>query len=311
MTADTTVVATAAGARPRGALRRGRMFRGLALLPAVVVLVLLTVVPVVNLFAMALSEITFSRGNVTWTFAPMRNLQTLAGDSLFRIATLNTLVFVVVSVSIEMLLGTMLAVLAASVRRGKGIIRTVTILPILVSAVAIGAMWRLMYSYDFGLFNQVLGALGLGKVGWLSEASIALFSVVIVDIWHWTPLVFLILFAAAEGLPRDVIEAARIDGATRWQLLRYVILPLLGPAIAVAFIFRTIAAFKVFDQIVLLTGGGPGSSTEVLSLRLYRVFFEQNALGYGALLSVLTIAMILAFLLTARLATRRRGEADA
>jgi multiple sugar transport system permease protein len=282
MTARTTIPEP--GARPRGAPRRGRMFRRLALVPAVVVLVLLTVVPMINLLAMALSEITFSRGTVSWTFAPMKNLQTLAGDDLFRVATLNTIFFVAVSVSAEMVLGTGLAVLAASMRRGKGVVRTVTILPILVSAVAIGAMWRLMYSYDFGLFNQILGALGLGKVGWLSDPSIALLSVVIVDIWHWTPLVFLILFAAAEALPRDVIEAARIDGTTRWQLLRYVILPLLGPAIAVAFIFRTIAAFKVFDQIVLLTGGGPGSSTEVLSLRLYRVFFEQNALGYGALL---------------------------
>src|SRR6478735_3738610 len=148
------------GLRPRGAPQRRRTFRVLALLPAVVVLVLLTIVPVVNLFAMALSQTTFSRGAVSWTFAPMQNLQTLGGDSLFRIATWNTLVFVVVSVSIEMVLGTALAVLAASVRRGKAVIRTVTILPILVSAVAIGAMWRLMYSYDFGLFNQILGTVG-------------------------------------------------------------------------------------------------------------------------------------------------------
>lgn len=307
----TLPIASSVGARPRGAPRRSRSFRRLALLPAVVVLVLLTVVPVVNLLLMSVSEITFSRGDVTWIFAPLKNLRTLAGDSLFRIATVNTLVFVLLSVTAEMILGIALAVLAASVRRGKSVIRTVTILPILVSSVAIGAMWRLMYSYDFGLFNQILEAIGLGKVGWLSETSIALLSVVIVDIWHWTPLVFLILFAAVEGLPRDVIEAARIDGATRWQLLRHVILPLLAPAIAVAFIFRAIAAFKVFDQIVLLTGGGPGSATEVLSLRLYRVFFEQNALGYGALLSVLTIAMILAFLITARFATRRVGGPDA
>lgn len=307
----TLPIVSSVGARPRGAPRRSRSFRRLALLPAVVVLVLLTVVPVVNLLLMSVSEITFSRGDVTWIFAPLKNLRTLAGDSLFRIATVNTLVFVLLSVTAEMILGIALAVLAASVRRGKSVIRTVTILPILVSSVAIGAMWRLMYSYDFGLFNQILEAIGLGKVGWLSETSIALLSVVIVDIWHWTPLVFLILFAAVEGLPRDVIEAARIDGATRWQLLRHVILPLLAPAIAVAFIFRAIAAFKVFDQIVLLTGGGPGSATEVLSLRLYRVFFEQNALGYGALLSVLTIAMILAFLITARFATRRVGGPDA
>ncbi|MFT4013843.1 MAG: sugar ABC transporter permease [Paracoccus sp. (in: a-proteobacteria)] len=295
-------------AAPRRDPRGLRAFRRFALLPAVIVLVLLTVVPVVNLMLMAMAEISFSRGSLNWSFAPMRNLAMLAGDRLFLTAIWNTLVFVVLSVSAEMALGIALAVLAASVRRGKGVIRTITILPILVSPVAIGAMWRLMYSYDFGLLNQILAGLGLSRVQWLSDTSIALLSVVVVDIWHWTPLVFLILFAAVEGLPRDVIEAARIDGATRWQLLRHVILPLLAPAIAVAFIFRAIAAFKVFDQIVLLTGGGPGTSTEVLSLRLYKVFFEQNNMGYGALLSVMTIAIILAFLLTAWTA-RRATEA--
>jgi multiple sugar transport system permease protein len=267
-------------------------------------LVLLTVVPMLNLFAMALAEISVSRGQTEWVFRPLANLSLLLDDTQFLTATLNTLLFTVLSVSVELVLGIGLALLAASVRRGKGWIRTVTILPILVSPVAIGAMWRLIYSYDFGPLNQILEAFGLAKVGWLSETSIALLSVVVVDVWHWTPLVFLILFAGVEGLPREVIEAARIDGANRRQLLRHIVLPLLAPAIAVAFIFRSIAAFKVFDQIVLLTGGGPGTATEVLSLRLYKVFFEQNVMGYGALLSVVTIAMILAFLLSARFSLR-------
>lgn len=290
--------------RPSGATRRKQAFRRFALWPATILLFLLTVVPMLNLFAMALAEITISRGKTEWVFNPLANLDLLFGDKLFLTATWNTILFVVLSVSVELVLGIALALLAASVRRGKGLIRTVTILPILVSPVAIGAMWRLMYSYDFGLFNQILEAVGLAKVGWLSETSIALLSVVIVDIWHWTPLVFLILFAGVEGLPREVIEAARIDGANRRQLLRHIILPLLAPAIAVAFIFRSIAAFKVFDQIVLLTGGGPGTSTEVVSLRLYKVYFEQNAMGYGALLSLVTVAMILVFLLTARVGMR-------
>jgi multiple sugar transport system permease protein len=131
----------------------------------------------------------------------------------------------------------------------------------------------------------------------------ALWSVVLVDIWHWVPFVFLILFAAVEGLPRDVLEAARVDGATRWQLFARVTLPLLMPAIVVAFVFRSILAFKAFDEVFLLTGGGPGTSSELLSLHLFKVFFEQNQLGYGALLSVLTIAGVLALLAIGRRAT--------
>jgi multiple sugar transport system permease protein len=120
--------------------------------------------------------------------------------------------------------------------------------------------------------------------------------VVIVDVWHWVPFVFLILVAAVEGLPREVLEAARVDGATRWQAFTRVTLPLLMPAIVVAFLFRAILAFKAFDEVFLLTGGGPGTSSELLSLHLFKVFFEQNQLGYGALLSVLTIAGVLALL---------------
>jgi multiple sugar transport system permease protein len=142
-------------------------------------------------------------------------------------------------------------------------------------------------------------------VSWLGSPSLALWSVVIVDIWHWTPFVFLILFAAVEGLPQDVIEAGHVDGASGWQLLRYVTLPLLMPALTVAFLFRSILAFKAFDEVYLLTGGGPGTSSELLSLHLYRVFFEQNQLGYGALLSVLTMAGILMALALGRRVARK------
>jgi multiple sugar transport system permease protein len=182
--------------------------------------------------------------------------------------------------------------------------RTVMILPILVPPVAIGSMWKLMYNYDFGVFNQMLTAVGLPPVNWLGSTALALWAVVLVDVWHWVPFVFLILFAAVEALPVDVLEAARVDGATRWQLLRRVILPLLWPAIVVAMLFRTIHAFKVFDEVYLLTSGGPGTSTELLTLHLYKVFFEQNQLGYGALLSLALIAAVVAFLLVGARATR-------
>ena len=285
-----------------------RTFRHWSLLPAVVLFVLLTAYPVANLVRMSVSTIEFAQGTETWTFTPLRNFALLRADEVIPPAVRNTLIFVVAAVAIEMVLGLALALLVAGVSRGKGLVRTVMILPILVPPVAIGSMWKLLYNYDFGVFNQALVALGLPPANWLGSTTLALWSVIIVDVWHWVPFVFLILFAAVEALPVDVLEAARVDGATRSQVLRRVTLPLLKPAIVVALLFRTILAFKVFDEVYLLTSGGPGTSTELITLHLYKVFFEQNQLGYGALLSLVLIAAILAFLLVARQATLRIAQ---
>ena len=274
-----------------------RTFRHWSLLPAVVLFVLLTIYPVANLFRMSVSTIEFTSGGEIWTFAPLTNLALLRADEVVRPAVINTLLFVVVAVAFEMMLGLALAILVAGVAHGKGLVRTVMILPILVPPVAIGSMWKLLYNYDFGIFNQALTALGLPPANWLGSTSLALWSVVVVDVWHWVPFVFLILLAAVEGLPVEALEAARVDGATRWQLFSWVMLPLLRPALVVALVFRTILAFKVFDEVYLLTSGGPGTSTELASLHLYKVFFDQNQLGYGALLSLTLIAAIVAFLL--------------
>lgn len=289
--------AARAGRRRR---RNDLLFRWGAFAPALIVMAVLTVWPALNLLAMSVSTISFSQGETIWQFTPLKNIAQLAGDSLFFVNMRTTLIFVVVSVFLEMVLGFALAVVVSSVPRGKGLTRTLMILPILVPPVAIGSMWKLMYNYDFGIFNQILGLVNLGPVGWLSDSNIALLSVIAVDVWHWTPFVFLILFAGVEGLPRDVIEAARVDGAKTMQIVRRIVLPLMMPAITVAFIFRSILAFKVFDQIFLLTSGGPGTATEVVSLRLYSVFFDQNQLGYGALMSIVIILAVLIFLVTAR-----------
>ena len=277
-----------------------RTFRHWSLLPAVLLFVALTLYPLVNLVRMSVSTIAFADGAETWRFTPGANFAQLAGDDVLWSAIANTVLFVVVSVTVEMILGLALAIAVAGIVRGKTWIRTVLILPILVPPVAIGSMWKLMYNYDFGIFNQTLAALGAAPVNWLGSTSLALTSVIVVDIWHWVPFVFLILFAAVEGLPVDLLEAARVDGATRWQVVWRIMIPLLRPAIVVAFLFRTILAFKVFDEVYLLTSGGPGTSTELINLHLYKVFFEQNQLGYGALLSLAVIAAIVSFLLVAR-----------
>jgi multiple sugar transport system permease protein len=287
--------------------RLNATFRHWSLLPAVVLFAILTVYPVLNLIAMSVSTITFKGSTDFWAFTPRRNWEALFADPSLGAAAINTLIFVVVAVAVEMLLGVGLALLVGAMTRGKGLLRTIMIVPILVPPVAIGSMFKLMYNYDFGLFNQMLALVGVAPVSWLGSTSMALWSVIIVDIWHWVPFVFLIMFAAVEGLPVDVLEAGRVDGATRVQLLRYVTLPLLLPAITVALLFRSILAFKAFDEVYLLTGGGPGTSSEILSLHLYRVFFEQNQLGYGAMLSVLTIVGVLLLLgMGRRVAARTR-----
>ena len=281
-------------------------FRYWSLWPCIGILGALSVYPVLQLVPMALSTIEIAGGVPVWNFTPRRNLDMLMADAVLRDSLRNTFVFVALSVLAEMVLGFFLALFIACMKRGRGLARTVMILPILLPPVAIGSMWKLMYNYDFGLFNQMLRAIGIGPANFLGNVDFALLAVVAVDIWHWTPLVFLILFAAIESLPGEVLEAARIDGASMGQTIRLVILPLLAPALAVAALFRAIAAFKAFDQVYLLTSGGPGTATEIVSLHLNRVFFEQNQLGYGAMLSLAVIGAIAASLGVARLSAPRR-----
>ena len=280
--------------------RLNATFKHWSLLPAVLVFVALTAYPIVNLLRMSVSTVEFRDGRELWSFTPGRNWEALVTDTGLGPTIVNTLLFVAVAVIVEMILGLALALLVGGMVRGKGLMRTIMIIPILVPPVAIGSMWKLMYNYDFGVFNQALTAIGLAPVNWLGSTKVALAAVILVDIWHWVPFVFLILFAAVEGVPPDVIEAARIDGASNRQVTWRIIIPLLKPALAVALIFRSILAFKTFDEVFLLTSGGPGTSTELVSLHLYKVFFEQNQLGYGALLSLAIIAAVVAFLLVSR-----------
>lgn len=282
-----------------------RHFKILAILPTVILLLGLTVAPAVELVGMAMSQISFENMQEVRVPALLSNIEQLTNDWIYGKALVNTLIFVFVSTSFEMLLGFGLALVVSNVTYAKGVIRTATLLPILIPPVVIGSMWRLMYNPDFGIINDLLAYVGVAPLDLLGSVDTALLSVIIVDVWHWTPFIFLILLAAIEGLPAQVLEAANIDGASYAQKLRFVILPMIWPALMVAFMFRSIMAFKVFDQIFLLTSGGPGTSSEVVSLYVYKVYFQQNRLGYGALLAIVTIAVVCAYLAVFQLAQRR------
>lgn len=291
-------------------MKSDTFWRYATLAPAVILFVLLTILPLFNLLALSFHDVEWLNREALWEWVGLGNYAKLPQDSLFRSGILNTIIFAVLAVAFQMILGFWLALMTTRVTRFRVFYRAVFILPILVPGIIIGAIWKLMYSYDFGVINQAVLLLGGTPVDWLGNPNLALLSVIIVDVWHWTPFCFLLMLASLESLPQDIFEAAEIDGANKRQVLRHIILPLMMPAIIVTFIFRMILAFKVFDEIYLLTGGGPGTSTEVISFTIYRRFFTEDQSGYGSAMSVATIVVIATLIILAsRFATKKGPEA--
>ncbi|MBL8697817.1 MAG: sugar ABC transporter permease [Alphaproteobacteria bacterium] len=282
-------------------------WRWLTFAPALAFMVVLSVLPVLNLAVMSFFKIGWKDAKSIWEPVGLANYRALGGDVLFGASLRNTVIFALASVALQMVIGFALALWCSKVARGRTAYRMIFILPLLIPGIVIGAIWKLMLNSDFGLVNQVLELVGIWPVDWLGDGDVALFSVVMVDIWHWTPFCFLLLLAGIESLPQDIYESARVDGATGWQELAWITLPLMLPAILVTFAFRLIVAFKVFDEVYLLTGGGPGTATEVLSFTIYQRFFTEDRAGYGAAMSIAAIFLVCLLLVAALSARRRTG----
>lgn len=260
--------------------------------PLVLVLAFFTLAPILYLAVVSFNNIEWAEGHAIWTFVGWANYADVADAPFFSASIRNTAIFAVVAVSAEMVLGFGLALLVSRLVRSRALFITIFLIPLLVPPIVIGAMWRLLYNFDFGLINHTLLWFGLNGVNWLGDPKIALSSIIILDIWHWTPFTFLLLLAGLEGLPEDVFEAAHIDGATGWQQIRFVTLPMMMPVILVTLFTRALLAIKVFDEVFLLTSGGPGTSTEVLSLSVFRTFFLEDRRGDGAALAIMTIGLV-------------------
>ncbi|MEL6887368.1 MAG: sugar ABC transporter permease [Pseudomonadota bacterium] len=227
-------------------------------------------------------------------FVGLKNYITLWNDPNFHESLVVTLRFAFFVVSIEMVLGVGLALLLDRDIRGMSVLRTMFILPMMIAPVVVGLMWRYMYHPTIGTFNRFLESIGLPKVDWLGDY--ALTSIIIADIWQWTPFIFILSLAALQSLPRSALEAARIDGATAWQQIWHIKLPLMMPVLIVTGLLRLIDAFKVLEVILVMTNGGPGLSTEILALRISRTATEFRELGVAAAMS--NYLLILLLLLT-------------
>lgn len=193
-----------------------------------------------------------------------------------------------------MVLGVALALVLDREMRGISVFRTIFILPMMVAPIVVGLIWRFMYNEQFGSLTKLLKAFGLPAVPWLSSPDVALISVIISDVWQWTPFIFILSLAALQSLPASAIEAARIDGASQWQAILHIKLPLMMPVIVIAALLRLIDAFKVLEVIYILTEGGPGLSTEILSLHIYKTAFVSQQLGRASALSNLLLLLVLA-----------------
>jgi multiple sugar transport system permease protein len=296
-------VSASAASASVGDARRWRYY---TLAPALTIYLLLALLPIANLVAMSIHDIRWVEGVAQWTYAGGRHFAELPSDPLFRAGLFNTTLFAALAVAAEMVLGFFLALFVSRIGAGRVAYRTIFLLPILLPGIVIGAIWKLMYNPDFGIINQLLGAVGLAGHDWLGDGALAFASVVVVDIWHWTPFVFLLLLAGLESLPQDVFEAAKMDGASAWAELRFLTFPMMLPTLAVTLVFRLIVSFKVFDEVYLLTGGGPGTATEVVSFTIYRRFFTEDRMGYGSAISVVTLFLLTLVIVLCLAAARRR-----
>ncbi|NNU62825.1 carbohydrate ABC transporter permease [Ochrobactrum soli] len=220
-----------------------------------------------------------------------------------------TIVYTVLSVLIELVLGLALALLIrhglAKNWRGFSVFRVVLCIPIMIAPLIWAFYFKSMYSPQFGLFNTILSWLGFAPVAWVNSPAIALYSLMVADAWQWTPFMFAILLAGLLTLPEEVTEAAIIDGATRWQILRLVELPLLKPILMVALLLRTIDSLKNIDLMIVITQGGPGTSTEILNYYAYSTSFQRFQMGSGAALALIVFVVIMALVLALMAALNR------
>ncbi len=215
-------------------------------------------------------------------FIGIDNYLFLFRDDRFLNAFKNTLYFTVLSVTLELLLGLSIAILLNRSFRMKGLMRAIVLIPWAIPTVVSAKMWEWIYNTDFGILNYLLGV----KINWLGSPFWAINAAVFMDVWKTTPFVVILLTAGLQVIPKDLYQAARVDGAGRWDIFTRIVLPLLKPVILVVLIFRTLDAFRVFDAIYVLTGGGPANTTETLSIYAYKVLFQTLQFGYGSTLAV-------------------------
>ena len=284
----------ASSAGPVTLARQEQRFALALLAPALLLLLITTTIPLVYLAWNSMQRIDLG---MPWLsgFAGLDNYAKMGSDPRFWSSLWLTLVYTASTVALQVVIGLSLALLVLQIPKGQGVLRIAAILPIVLAPVVVGLFWRtLVLAPDFGLVDLVTRSAGFGSYNWLGDPQLALISVIAIHTWQWTPFAFLVMLATLSTLPPDVYEAARLDRARPWQRFVYITLPLIRPAIVMVVIMRTMTALSAFAAIFAATGGGPGSSTEILNLYAYRTSFSELNVGYGASLAMVLMGITLA-----------------
>ncbi len=273
-------------------MRNSRWASALFVGPAVLVMAAACLYPVLSAFQLSLFDWSMGTPWSSARWVGIDNFVSAFSNPRVWSSLWTTLMFAAVCVSIEMALGIGLALALEHPVRGMAFFRTLFILPMMIAPIAVGLTWRYLFDAQFGLINAVLALFAISAKIWLADPQLAFISIVIADVWQWTPFVFIMVIAALANVDSAVIEASRIDGASWFQMTFLVKLPMIMHVIAITLMMRLIDAFRVLEVIYVLTFGGPGDSTEILSLHIYKTAFIGQQLGVAGAVSVLLLVVV-------------------
>jgi len=274
------------------AARRGMSdlsIRNLFIIPTITFLILINIFPLLYSLILSFADYSAISGKPP-DWIGIRNYRELLHDPHVWESLYLTMKYVLISVSGQLIVGFSIALLLNRKIPAKGLITTLLLLPMMMSMAIVGLFWKLLYSPTWGIINYLLG---LGKFVWLSNADMALLAIAITDIWMWSPFVMLLSLAGLSAIPQHLYEAAAIDRASGWYTFSRITLPLVTPLLLIAVIFRTLEAFKTFDLAFIMTGGGPGTATELISIKLYNMAFPQWQTGKSCALAYILLIMII------------------
>jgi len=281
--------AATAVARSRGKRNYARRY-WVFVVPAAMIVLAVILFPWA--FTLVMSVMDWKVGQAP-SWVGLANYIKMFGDERFQLSVLRTIYFTAISVIAPVILGIAAAVCFHRMFRFRGIARTIFILPMMATPVAIALVWEMMFFPQGGVMNYLLTSVGLPPAQWIYHPDTVIPTLVAVETWQWTPLVMLIVLGGLASLPTDPYEAAILDGANPWQIFRHITLPLVWPFIVVAAVIRTIDALKAFDIIYVMTLGGPGTASETINVLLYQTAFAYYDIGYGSAMVVVFFVMIM------------------
>lgn len=290
--------------------KRNRRIFLIFLLPAMLVLFFTTIYPMIYAGYLSFRSYDLAKPFVPRMFVGLSNYETVLSSSDFLNALKITFQLMAITLTVQLVVGVGLALLVTQKLPGMGLARTLLLIPMMISPVIVGLVWLFLYFPELGYLNYFLSFIGVNAIPWITSPDWALWAIAIADIWQWTPFIMMGTAAALTSLSPEPYEAARIDGNTRWQVFRYVTLPQLKPVLVSLLFLRAIDAFKIYDIIFVLTKGGPGDSTEVLSLYIYRQSFTFWQMGVGAAASWVSL-IIIVVLITLFFKSLNRDSAQA